>query len=118
MIKLNLRHALKSKGIEDAHKFLKQCGITYHSASKMLNNNTESINFTYLEKICLELNCTVDDLLIWIPDANNKPHESHPLYKLEHKGSNETITQKIRKLPFDKVQQINNYIDNINKQGQ
>ena len=116
MIKLNLQQALKSKGIENTNKFLHQCEIPYYTASKLLNNKVESINFKYLEKICLQLHCTVDDLFFWIPDADNKPSGNHPLYKLVKNTAKETINQKIKQLPFDKIQQINNYIDNLNNQ--
>ena len=116
MIKLNLLQALKSKGIENTNKFLHQCEIPYYTASKLLNNKVESINFKYLEKICLQLHCTIDDLFVWIPDTSNKSSENHPLYKLVEKPANETINQKIKQLPFDKIQQINNYIDELNNQ--
>ena len=118
MIKLNIRQALKSKGIENTHRFLMQCEIPYHTASRLLNNNVESINFKYLEKICLQLHCTIDDLFVWIPDSDNKPSANHPLQKLAQKTTNETITQKIKQLPFDKIQQINNYIDELKNQKQ
>jgi DNA-binding Xre family transcriptional regulator len=118
MIRLNIHQALKSKGIENTHKFLNQCQIPYHTASRLLNNNVESINFKYLEKICLHLHCTIDDLFVWIPDDNNKTATHHPLQKLVQKTTDLTITQKIKELPFDKIQQINNYIDGLNNSKQ
>ena len=114
MIKLNIQQALKNKGIENTNKFLHQCEIPYYTASRLLNNNVESINFKYLEKICLHLHCTIDDLFVWIPDSNNKTAEDHPLQKLAQKTTNQTITQKLKQLPFDKIEQINNYIDGLN----
>jgi DNA-binding Xre family transcriptional regulator len=114
MIKLNIHQALKSKGIENTHQFLNQCEIPYHTASRLLNNNVDSINFKYLETICLHLHCTIDDLFVWIPGENHKTTTDHPMQKLAQKTANQTITQKIKQLPFDKIQQINNYIDELN----
>ncbi|WP_162126843.1 helix-turn-helix domain-containing protein [Flavobacterium phycosphaerae] len=94
MIKLNIRQALKSKGIENTHQFLNQCQIPYHTASRLLNNNVESINFKYLEKICLHLHCTIDDLFLWIPEDTKTISPNHPLQKLVQKAANQTITQK------------------------
>ena len=118
MIKLNLQQAIKDKGIENPSRFLNKCGIPYYTTSKLLNNQTESIPFKYLQLICLNLHCTPDDLFVWIPDPNNNAPDNHPLNKLMQKTESQTITQKIKQLPFEKIQQINNYIDELNNQKQ
>ncbi len=118
MLKLNLQQALQSKGIENTNKFLHQCEIPYYTASRLLNNNVKSIPFKYLEKICLQLHCTIDDLFVWIPDKNSNTPDEHPMHKLIQKKASQTITQKIKQLPFEKIQQINNYIDELNNPKQ
>lgn len=40
----------------------KQTGITYQNMLKLCNNETTSINFIRLQKICTVLNCTPNDI--------------------------------------------------------
>ena len=40
----------------------KEINFTYPNLMKLCNNETESIKFEILEKICLVLNCTPDDV--------------------------------------------------------
>ncbi|MGL2965444.1 helix-turn-helix domain-containing protein [Flavobacterium sp. XGLA_31] len=114
MLKLNLHQALQSKGIENMNGFLHQCGIPYYTATRLIHNQVGSIPFKYLEKICIHLHCTPDELFIWTPDSENAISHPHPMQKLEPKAQSQTITQKIKQLPFDKIREINNYIDQLN----
>ena len=41
----------------------KQIGMTHQNLTKLANNQTESIKFNYLEKICDALECTPNDIL-------------------------------------------------------
>lgn len=41
----------------------KEAGVTYPNIMKLCNNETESIKFEILEKICLALDCTPNDIL-------------------------------------------------------
>jgi len=114
MLKLNLQRAIADKGIENPNRFLQHCGITSYTASRLLNNQVESINFKHVELICLALKCTIDDLFIWYPDKNNVVVENHPLNKLKQKENNENLNQKLKRLPFDKIEVVKNYIDKLN----
>jgi putative transcriptional regulator len=42
----------------------KECDTTYPTIHKLTNNKTESIRFDLLEKICIALDCTPNELLI------------------------------------------------------
>lgn len=41
----------------------KEIGYTYPSLMKLCNNETDSIKFDVLEKICIALGCTPNDIL-------------------------------------------------------
>lgn len=41
----------------------KEIGMTHQNLTKLANNQTESIKFSYLEKICDVLECTPSDVL-------------------------------------------------------
>ena len=45
----------------------KEIGVTYPNIMKLCNNKTESIKFDILEKICVLLECTPNDVCIIEP---------------------------------------------------
>ncbi|MFH1004650.1 MAG: helix-turn-helix transcriptional regulator [Bacteroidota bacterium] len=114
MLSLNLQRAISDKGIENSSHFLRNCGITSYTASRLLNNRVESINFKHLELICLGLKCTIDDLFVWQPDKDTADIENHPLQKLKLKEHELNLNQKLKLLPFNKVKSLKNYIDKLN----
>ena len=116
MLKLNLINAIHEKGIENPNRFLKECGIPPHTASRLLNNQKNSINFNHLEMICLSLNCTIDDLFIWQPGKSSLTADQlskHPLQKLKKNESKQSLHQKIKMLPFNKIEALKNFIDGL-----
>ena len=115
MIKLDLRRIFQEKGIENPHLFLKKCGVPSHTSHRLLYNEIDSIRFKHLEKICLHLNCTVDDLCSWIPDDKNGDYKAHPLNKLRRIKIKENISHKIKGLTLDKLDQVRNFIDELEK---
>lgn len=41
----------------------KEIGMTHQNLTKLANNQTESIKFSYLEKLCDVLECSPNDIL-------------------------------------------------------
>ncbi|MDU8704838.1 helix-turn-helix transcriptional regulator, partial [Clostridioides difficile] len=46
----------------------KQIGMTHQNLTKLANNNTNSIKFDSLEKICMALKCSPNELFGWEQD--------------------------------------------------
>lgn len=61
MLKIKLKEVLDKKQ-KSAYWLSKTTGIATNAISKMCNQETTSIHFETLEKICLALDCTLDDL--------------------------------------------------------
>jgi DNA-binding Xre family transcriptional regulator len=113
MIRLDLKRLCDELGIENPNKFLRKCGITSYTATRLLSNQQDSIGFRYLETICLNLHCTIDDLFTYTP--KDKLQTNHPLNKLIRLKKKESISSKLKGLPSDKLDQIRNFIDEIEK---
>lgn len=67
MIKLNVLELLEKQG-KTKYWLYKQLGMSYQNFSRMVNNETKSIQYENIEAMCLLLNCTPNDLLIITED--------------------------------------------------
>ena len=63
MIKLNALELLEKQG-KTKYCLYKQLGMSYQNFSRMINNETKSIQYENIETMCLLLNCTPNDLLV------------------------------------------------------
>ena len=75
---LNIQNILNSQG-KTKYWLSKQTGIDNTSIGKMCNGETKNIRLETMEKICIALNCTPNDILV-----SNDPK----LQKLMKKDSN------------------------------
>lgn len=61
-IKNNLKEILEEKN-KTLYWLAKESGISYPTLFKLSKNETDSIKFSILEKICITLNCKIEELL-------------------------------------------------------
>ena len=62
MIKINLDKVLDEKN-KSMYWLSKQTGISQYSISKIAKNKTTGIQFDTLKKICIALDCKIEDIL-------------------------------------------------------
>ena len=62
MIKLNALELLKKRG-KTKYWLYKQLGMSYQNFNKMVNNETKSIQYDIVDKMCTILDCTPNELL-------------------------------------------------------
>lgn len=53
---------LSSRG-KSRYWLAKEVGVAYPTMMRLCNNQTESVKFSILEKICIALNCDPNDIL-------------------------------------------------------
>ncbi|MBE6689425.1 MAG: helix-turn-helix transcriptional regulator [Ruminococcaceae bacterium] len=63
MIRLNAMELLKSRG-KTKYWLYKQMGMSYQNFSKMINNQTKSIQYENIETMCFLLECTPNELFV------------------------------------------------------
>lgn len=61
MIKLRALELLEKKG-KTKYWLYKQLGMSYQNFSRMINNQTKSIQYENIETLCLLLECTPNEL--------------------------------------------------------
>ena len=80
MLYLDLKRILRLRGITQPNKFITNLGFSPATARNILPNKVWRIN---LERFCLALNCTPNDLLQWQPPENRADAEAQALNKLK-----------------------------------
>ena len=63
-MKINIQDKLKEKGIT-RYELAKRIGVTYPTIDNIYKGLSTSIKFDILEAICRELDCSLDDILIF-----------------------------------------------------
>ena len=64
MIKNRIREILKERGISEK-KLMEHMGIGAKTFKKLMENETGSIKYEYIESVCRFLNVTPNDVLEW-----------------------------------------------------
>ncbi len=89
-----------------------KAGGTPHSANNLLNNKIRNIRFDHLEKICILLNCTPNDLMAWQENAHTILHNNHPLKQMQHKPEEDNLYHTLRGLPLQELKHIAGLVHN------
>ena len=115
MLYLNLKRVMRLRGIEKHNKFLVDLGFAPATVRNLLKNAVWRMDFENLERICLALNCTPNDVLEWLPPDNQANPEAQALIKLTRKKEND-LPKLLKDLPIEKFEQIIDLLnDNNNK---
>ena len=117
MLVLNVFALLESKGIANPQRHLVANGLPYYTVSRLVNNKTTTISYATLEKLCLLCNCTLDDLFVWTPDETLTLADNQPLQKLKAKSKAPNPVERIKKLPLQKLQALQEFIDKLEKES-
>ena len=66
MLQFNVGRVLKAKGIEKPASYLKSQGFSSATTTRILHESSVGFSLQMVERICLVLNCTPNDLLEWV----------------------------------------------------
>ena len=105
MLKYNLKKHFKLRGISYPARFLIEIGFTKQSAYNVARGNFVSLSPSHLEKLCLSLNCTPNDLMEWEPGKNITDPETHSLQKLRPSRFTD-LHSFIAALPYEKMNEV------------
>jgi len=114
MLRLNIHRLLQLRGIERPYSFLVRNGFVPQTATNIVNNNIGHIKPPQLEKLCLLLNCTPNDLFDWHPNKDQVVTPDHALHTLTKRSqTTTTLSQAVRELPLDKLQKLTNLLTDL-----
>jgi len=116
MLTFNFTRIFKLRGIDKPFSYLVKSGYSDNFATRIANNRIEKMNLKDVERLCLLLQCTPNDLIQWYPSKEDENNEKHPLFSLKRSDKVMQLTKVLNAVPLDKLQQIEQLILNeINK---
>lgn len=115
MLKYNLQKLFAQRGIKNRQAFLLKAGFNRQTATRIINNKFSALKLSQIEKLCLALHCTPNDIIEYTPDPQ-KPIPNHPLTKLIHTETPEQLANIIDDIPIDKLNDFTQQIKNLKTQ--
>ena len=103
---------MELRGIDKPYAFLVKNGFVTQTATNMINNRLGRITPAQVEKLCLILNCTPNDLFDWRPDENTSVSETHALHSLK-KEKTPSVAQMVKDLPVEKLSKLHEIINEL-----
>jgi len=98
------------RGIKKPLASMVKWGLTYNIAWRVFNGQISRIDLNHLETLCLNLNCTLNDIIEWHPTKDTPELPDHPLQALRPKKDNQTIAQLLTDFPVEKVEELEKLI--------
>ena len=115
MLKYNIKALCTARGITKPVGHLIKAGINPNMASQLINNKLTAIKPAVLEKLCIHLNCTPNDLMEWIPEENTQT-ENHPLKPLMRKQLPQQIQNIMADIPVSKLKEFEDKMSELKKE--
>lgn len=106
MIYFNLTRLLKLRGVERPYSWLVANGFVPQTATRWAKNQIGHIRADHMERLCLLLNCTPNDLFEWREDTNTHLADGHALRTLKRDPSAKSFTEMTRDIPADKMEKL------------
>ncbi|MCC7520625.1 MAG: helix-turn-helix transcriptional regulator [Flavobacteriaceae bacterium] len=113
MLAYQIKKICKLRGIANPHSFLVQIGISSTVAQKFLNDDTYTLRVRHIEALCLNLNCTPNDLFYYKPSANRNLRNTIPLDALIRKEDEIDIVNQLRSLDINQMKAVSQWIDKL-----
>lgn len=111
MLKVNILRVCDIRSINKPLSFFRNHGFSSASATRIAGGYMNSFSLETVEKLCLALNCTPNDLLEWVPPKDMAANTAHSLNALKRNNDSlATFTQLINGVPLDKLEKIHEII--------
>jgi hypothetical protein len=102
MLFFNLKRVLDMRGIDRPYSFLVKNGFASQTATDWSQNYVGCVRAEKLEKLCMLLNCTPNDLFEWREDTKTVVADGHALRSLQK--TNKPLI--LHDIPADKLEKL------------
>lgn len=112
MLMLNLKKVLRLRGVEKHYNFLVELGFVPATARVLLQGGSSVIKYESLERLCVALNCTPNDLFEWTPETAHNVAATHSLNSMK-KTDEPDVSELLGEIPLEKFGQIREILQNL-----
>jgi DNA-binding Xre family transcriptional regulator len=113
MLKFNPRRVFRLRGINNDMTFMMKNGFIRSTASNLLNGHTNYVKDSHLEKLCLLLHCTPNDLFDWTPGKDTLIADDHPIHALKRGLPPKSVSEIVKDLPLDKLDKVESLLQQL-----
>ncbi len=106
----DFKRVFQARGIDRPFSFLKKVGFSDNFAVKVNQNKVVRLDLKHMEQLCLQLRCTPNDFMVWVPENGQKVDAEHPLQEIKRNDEQVEITQMLSKIPLGKLASIKKLI--------
>ncbi len=117
MLKFNFKTVFAARGIQSPTGFLRKAGFSPNTASNIATGKLEKLNLKQLERLCILLNCTPHDLLVWEPDASVGEPGRFELSRLIGGKKVLSLQNELNALTLEKVGEVQRFIEEKKREG-
>lgn len=116
MIKFTIPEMLKLRLINNPVSFLVKNGFPRQTAYRICSGKFKNLTAKQLEKLCLALKCTPNDIIEWTPDDQKLLESNPPLAKLVKVSIPYELRDLAKDIPFDKLHDFNLKLQELKKE--
>ncbi len=106
MLKYNFARVFRARGIERPFSFLKKAGFSDNFSTKIKKNQVKRLELKEVEKLCVLLKCTPNDVLEWVPDTHAEVEETHPLSHMKKPENDVDFVKTLNEIPLGKLEEL------------
>lgn len=110
MLTYNFTRVFKARGIDRPYDYLKKAGFSSNFASKINRNEAKRVELRELEKLCVVLRCTPNDVVEWEPDTEEMIDEEHPMNIIRKPEKEVDLTKTLNQIPLGQLREIEDLI--------
>jgi len=118
MLVFNPRRMFERRLIKKPHRELVKTGIAPSTATNLLNYQNLRVTVEIIEKICLMLNCTPNDLFEWQSRTDETIPDAHALNSLKPAEKPENLSELMKTIPVEKLSQIDEFVRGLRGGGE
>jgi DNA-binding Xre family transcriptional regulator len=111
MLSYNFDQIFNTRGIDKPFMYLKKAGFSNDFASNIRHNRIKRLGLEQMEKLCIALHCTPNDLFDWKPDTNTIVGQDHALHTIRKPKQGPDLNLTLKTAPLSELYRINELIE-------
>lgn len=115
MITYRISRLLALKGITKPVAYLTKAGFNHNTAWRLSRDKVQNLTTDQIEKLCIALNCSPNELLEYIPGEKQNLKTSHPLNALIYTQKQIDIQNVGADIPVNKLAAFSEELQELKK---